>query len=96
MRRAALTSTMGILSGRKALAMAAVGLAGACRCGAAVYVDVTAVGAGTGAIAGPAPAQQSGKLGLSLVTGVMLIMVGFLMITNLFVKLSGVLPQFGI
>jgi cytochrome c-type biogenesis protein len=33
---------------------------------------------------------------VSLVTGAMLIVVGFLMITNLFVKLSGVLPNFGI
>jgi cytochrome c-type biogenesis protein len=33
---------------------------------------------------------------VSLVTGAMLIVVGFLMITNLFVKLSGSLPQFGI
>jgi cytochrome c-type biogenesis protein len=33
---------------------------------------------------------------ISLVTGAMLILVGFLMITNLFVKLSGVLPNFGI
>jgi cytochrome c-type biogenesis protein len=36
------------------------------------------------------------EAGVSLVTGAMLILVGFLMITNLFVKLSGVLPQFGI
>jgi cytochrome c-type biogenesis protein len=34
--------------------------------------------------------------GVSMVTGGMLILVGFLMITNLFVKLSGVLPNFGI
>ena len=33
---------------------------------------------------------------VSLVTGAMLIVVGFLMITNLFVKLSGALPRFGI
>lgn len=33
---------------------------------------------------------------VSLVTGAMLIGVGFLMITNLFVKLSGILPNFGI
>jgi cytochrome c-type biogenesis protein len=33
---------------------------------------------------------------VSLVTGAMLILVGFLMITNLFIKLSGVLPNFGI
>jgi cytochrome c-type biogenesis protein len=33
---------------------------------------------------------------VSLVTGAMLILVGFLMITNLFVKLSGVLPNLGI
>jgi len=36
------------------------------------------------------------EAGVSLVTGAMLIAVGFLMITNLFVKLSGVLPNFGI
>jgi cytochrome c-type biogenesis protein len=36
------------------------------------------------------------EAGVSLVTGAMLILVGFLMITNLFVKLSGVLPNFGI
>jgi len=36
------------------------------------------------------------EAGVSLVTGATLILVGFLMITNLFVKLSGVLPQFGI
>jgi cytochrome c-type biogenesis protein len=34
--------------------------------------------------------------GVSLVTGAMLILVGFLMITNLFVKLSAALPTFGI
>jgi cytochrome c-type biogenesis protein len=33
---------------------------------------------------------------VSLATGAMLILVGFLMFTNQFVKLSGVLPQFGI
>ena len=33
---------------------------------------------------------------VSLVTGAMLILVGFLMITNLFVKLSGALPTFGL
>ena len=33
---------------------------------------------------------------VSLVTGAMLIGVGFLMITNQFVKLSGILPNFGI
>jgi cytochrome c-type biogenesis protein len=36
------------------------------------------------------------EAGVSLVTGAMLIVVGFLMITNLFVKLSGALPTFGI
>ena len=36
------------------------------------------------------------EAGVSLVTGAMLILVGFLMITNLFVKLSSVLPTFGI
>jgi len=36
------------------------------------------------------------EAGVSLVTGAMLILVGFLMITNLFIKLSGVLPNFGI
>ena len=36
------------------------------------------------------------EAGVSLVTGAMLILVGFLMITNLFVKLSGALPHFGI
>jgi cytochrome c-type biogenesis protein len=36
------------------------------------------------------------EAGVSLVTGGMLIVVGFLMITNLFVKLSGALPRFGI
>jgi len=36
------------------------------------------------------------EAGVSLVTGAMLILVGFLMITNLFVKLSGALPNFGI
>jgi cytochrome c-type biogenesis protein len=36
------------------------------------------------------------EAGVSLVTGGMLILVGFLMITNLFVKLSGSLPRFGI
>jgi cytochrome c-type biogenesis protein len=34
--------------------------------------------------------------GVSMVTGAMLIVVGFLMITNLFVRLSGVLPGLGI
>jgi cytochrome c-type biogenesis protein len=33
---------------------------------------------------------------VSLVTGGMLIVVGFLMITNLFIKLSGLLPNFGL
>jgi cytochrome c-type biogenesis protein len=33
---------------------------------------------------------------VSLVTGAMLILVGFLMITNMFAKLSGILPTFGI
>ena len=33
---------------------------------------------------------------VSLVTGAMLILVGFLMITNLFAKLSAVIPNFGI
>lgn len=36
------------------------------------------------------------EAGVSLVTGAMLILVGFLMITNLFIKLSGALPTFGI
>ena len=36
------------------------------------------------------------EAGVSLVTGGMLIVVGFLMITNLFVKLSGALPNIGI
>jgi len=36
------------------------------------------------------------EVGVSMVTGAMLILVGFLMITNLFVKLSGALPNFGI
>jgi len=36
------------------------------------------------------------EAGVSLVTGAMLILVGFLMITNLFVRLSGALPNFGI
>ena len=36
------------------------------------------------------------EAGVSLVTGAMLILVGFLMITNLFVKLSGALTRFGI
>ena len=36
------------------------------------------------------------EAGVSLVTGAMLILVGFLMITNLFVKLSTILPTFGI
>src|SRR5450756_2326381 len=36
------------------------------------------------------------EAGISLVTGAMLIVVGFLMITNLFVKLSGTLPTIGI
>ena len=36
------------------------------------------------------------EAGVSLVTGAMLIVVGFLMITNLFVKLSGTLPTIGI
>jgi hypothetical protein len=30
------------------------------------------------------------------VTGAMLILVGFLMITNLFIKMSGIIPNFGI
>ena len=34
--------------------------------------------------------------GVSLVTGAMLIVIGFLMITNLFARLSGVMPSFGI
>lgn len=33
---------------------------------------------------------------VSMVTGAMLILVGFLMITNIFARLSGVLPNFGI
>jgi len=36
------------------------------------------------------------EAGISLMTGAMLVLVGFLMITNLFVKLSGALPTFGI
>jgi len=36
------------------------------------------------------------EAGVSLVTGGMLIVVGFLMITNLFIKLSGALPNIGI
>src|SRR5450631_2774275 len=36
------------------------------------------------------------EAGVSLVTGAMLILVGFLMFTNLFIKLSGSLPNFGI
>jgi cytochrome c-type biogenesis protein len=36
------------------------------------------------------------EAGISLVTGGMLIVVGFLMITNLFIKLSGVLPNLGL
>jgi cytochrome c-type biogenesis protein len=36
------------------------------------------------------------EAGVSLVTGAMLILVGFLMITGLFIKLSAVLPNFGI
>jgi len=36
------------------------------------------------------------EAGVSLVTGGMLIVVGFLMITNVFEKLSGALPSFGI
>jgi cytochrome c-type biogenesis protein len=36
------------------------------------------------------------EVGVSMATGAMLILVGFLMITNLFVKLSGALPNFGI
>ena len=36
------------------------------------------------------------EAGVSLVTGGMLMVVGFLMITNLFVKLSGALPNIGI
>jgi cytochrome c-type biogenesis protein len=36
------------------------------------------------------------EAGISLVTGGMLIVVGFLMITNVFEKLSGVLPSFGV
>jgi cytochrome c-type biogenesis protein len=33
---------------------------------------------------------------VSLVTGAMLVIVGFLMVTNMFVKLSGALPNFGL
>jgi len=33
---------------------------------------------------------------VSLVTGGLLMVVGFLMITNLFIKLSGILPNFGL
>ena len=33
---------------------------------------------------------------VSLATGAMLILVGFLMITNLFIKMSGIIPNFGI
>jgi cytochrome c-type biogenesis protein len=36
------------------------------------------------------------EAGVSLVTGAMLVLVGFLMITNLFAKLSGSLPRIGI
>jgi cytochrome c-type biogenesis protein len=36
------------------------------------------------------------NVGVSLVTGAMLILVGFLMITNLFARFSGVMPNFGI
>jgi cytochrome c-type biogenesis protein len=36
------------------------------------------------------------EAGVSLVTGAMLILVGFLMITNLFIKMSGIIPNFGI
>jgi cytochrome c-type biogenesis protein len=36
------------------------------------------------------------EAGVSLVTGAMLVLVGFLMITNLFAKLSGSLPTIGI
>lgn len=36
------------------------------------------------------------EAGVSVVTGAMLIVVGFLMITNVFEKLSGLLPNFGI
>jgi cytochrome c-type biogenesis protein len=36
------------------------------------------------------------EAGVSIATGAMLILVGFLMITNLFVKLNGLLPNFGI
>jgi cytochrome c-type biogenesis protein len=36
------------------------------------------------------------EAGVSMVTGAMLILVGFLMFTNLFIKLSGALPTFGI
>jgi len=36
------------------------------------------------------------EAGISLVTGGLLMVVGFLMITNLFIKLSGVLPNFGL
>jgi len=34
--------------------------------------------------------------GVSLVTGAVLVLVGFLMITNLFARLSGLLPSFGL
>ena len=34
--------------------------------------------------------------GVSLVTGAILVLVGFLMITNLFARLSGLLPSFGL
>jgi cytochrome c-type biogenesis protein len=36
------------------------------------------------------------EAGVSMVTGAMLILVGFLMFTNQFIKLSGILPNFGI
>ena len=36
------------------------------------------------------------EAGVSMVTGAMLILVGFLMFTNLFIKLSGALPNFSI
>jgi cytochrome c-type biogenesis protein len=35
-------------------------------------------------------------VGVSLVTGSMLVVVGFLMITNTFVRLSGLLPATGV
>jgi cytochrome c-type biogenesis protein len=36
------------------------------------------------------------ETGISLVTGGMLMVVGFLMITNLFIKLNGIIPNFGL